>query len=173
VTAGHLLAGFPEALWLPAETARLLGLSYPAAGGEPSENKGGLAGRWHNREIGTVTPDDIHDVIEEATERGVPGLKRRKEEAHSATRGRAMAAALSKLFSWAKDKRKVQSNPAADAYKPDAPQTRERVLNVKLDKRRADELRWFWSAAGNLGELFGRTAQPPCHHPSLRQPPKA
>jgi integrase len=135
------------------DTARLLGLDYPPHG-EPSEIKGGLAARWHDRELRTITGDDLHDLVDEARRSGIPGLGRRRK-GMSDTQGRAMAAALSKLFAWAKDHRHVRINPAVDLYKPDAPKARERVLNVKTDVRLADELRWFWCASDMLREPFG------------------
>jgi len=137
------------------DTARLLGLAYPEEG-EPTEIKGGLSARWHDRELNAITADDIHDIVDEARRTGIPGLERRRNGA-SDTQGRAMAAALSKLFSWAMEHRRtwqISTNPAADMYKPPAPEARDRVLNVKPDQRRADELRWFWSACDTIGGPF-------------------
>jgi integrase len=136
------------------DTSRMFGLDYPHDGGEPNAIKGGLAARWNDRELRTITGDDLHDLVDEARRTGIPGLERRRDRA-SDTQGRAMAAALSKLFAWAKDHRHVSVNPAVDMYKPEAPKARARVLNVKLDVRRADELRWVWSACDSLSEPFG------------------
>jgi integrase len=63
-----------------------------------------------------------------------------------------MAAALSKLFAWLLEHRHIVSNLAVGMYKPPAPAARQRVLNVKPDVRRADELRWFWVASEQVGE---------------------
>src|SRR5207249_1229718 len=40
-------------------------------------------------------------------------------------------------------------------WRPAPPPKRSRVLNAKLDRGRADEVRWFWDACGDLGEPFG------------------
>jgi site-specific recombinase XerC len=40
-----------------------------------------------------------------------------------------MGAALSKLFSWLVEYRKIAINPAVGMYKPKAPQARDRVLS--------------------------------------------
>jgi len=81
----------------------------------------------------------------------VPGRERRREGS-SDTQGRALAAALSKLFGWLLAHRHIVSNPAVGMYKPPAPAARQRVLNVKPDVRRADETRWFWAASERVGE---------------------
>src|SRR5262250_1892800 len=51
----------------------------------------------------------------------------------------ALAAQLSKLFAWARERKHVGVNPALDLYKPRQGKGRDRVLNVKLDVRKADE----------------------------------
>jgi integrase len=135
-------------------TARMLGLDYPRDGGEPTALKGGLALRWHDRELRAITGDDIHGVVDEARQHGIPGLIRRRDGISNA-QARAMAAALSSLFAWAKNRRHISTNPCLDLYKPPAPKARDRVLNVKADVRRADELRWFWSACGRVGSPYG------------------
>jgi site-specific recombinase XerC len=50
-----------------------------------------------------------------------------------------MSAALSKLFSWLVEHRKIAINPAVGMYKPKAPQARDRVLGEA-------EITWFWQA---------------------------
>jgi integrase len=44
-------------------------------------------------------------------------------------------------------------------HRPAAPASRERVLNVKVDVRSGDELRWFWQAADAIGDPFGPLAK--------------
>ena len=60
---------------------------------------------------------DLYGLIDEARRVGVPGLARRRNGA-SDTRARAMGAALSKLFSWLVEHRKIAMNPAVGMYKP-------------------------------------------------------
>jgi integrase len=50
-----------------------------------------------------------------------------------------------------------RSNPIrlSTCIEPKAPKARERVLNFKIDLRRADEVRRFWSASAMLSEPFG------------------
>jgi integrase len=136
------------------DTAALFGLDYPKDGGEPTVSKGGLAERWSGRELRSIDGDDLHGIIVEARQSGIPGRTRHRKGI-SNPRGRAMAAAMSKFFAWAKDERHVSVNPTRDVHKPKAPKPRERVLNVKMDVRRADEVRWLWSAAAKLTEPFG------------------
>jgi integrase len=116
--------------------------------------KGGLAARWRDRELRSITADELHDLIDEARRDGVPGRKPRQRGPND-SRARAMAAAFSMFFGWAKKNRHVSVNPALDLHKPKPSRARERVLNSKLDVRRADEIRWFWKAADKLSEPYG------------------
>jgi integrase len=128
------------------DTARLLGFAYPNDGGEPIMIKRGLADRWRNRGVASVDGGDLYGVIDETRRIGVPGLARRRKGA-SDTRARAMGAALSKLFSWLVEHRKIALNPAVGMYKPKAPQARDRVLSEA-------EIAWFWLGCDTLGEPF-------------------
>jgi integrase len=128
------------------DTARLLGLDYQD-GGEPQVIKGGLAARWHDRNVAVIDGGDLYGVVDEARRLGIPGLERRRGGG-SDTQGRAMAAALSKLFSWLVEHRRITTNPAIGMYKPPAPNARERELSEA-------EIRWFWQACEKLGEPFG------------------
>ncbi|WP_198031221.1 site-specific integrase [Bradyrhizobium sp. th.b2] len=138
------------------ETARLLGFAYPMDGGDPTFIKGGLAKRWGDKPIADIDAHDIYSTIDEARHKGVPGLERRNEGVSDA-RGRKMADALSVMFGWLHDHRKITANPTLGSYRPPPPAARKRVLNVKMDVRRADELRWFWAACegDEIGEKFG------------------
>jgi len=129
------------------DTARLLGLAYLNDGSEPIMIKGGLADRWHNREVASVNGGDLYGVIDEARRIGIPGLTRRRRNGASDTQARAMGAALSKLFSWLVEHRKIAVNPAIGMYKPKAPPARDRVLNEA-------EIKWFWQVCVTLSEPF-------------------
>jgi integrase len=136
------------------EVARLLGLDYPADGGYPTTFKNSLSDRWRNKPIAEIDGHDIYSVIDETRRQGVPGLERRNEGV-SDPRGRRMADALSTMFKWLHRHRRITTDPCVGAYRPPPPAARDRVLNVKADVRKADELRWFWAASDNVGEPFG------------------
>jgi integrase len=137
------------------ESASLFGLDYPEDGkAEPNLRKGGLADRWRFRQLRDITGDELHDIVVEAQRTGVPGRPPRRPGS-SDSRGRALAAALSKFFSWSKEHRHISTNVASDLYFPASGKARERVLNSKIDVRRADEVRWFWKATDTLSEPFG------------------
>jgi integrase len=122
--------------WL--ETARLLGLRYPNGDREPEEAKGGLAQRWADRPVASIDAHDVWSVIDEARRVAIPGIAARNRDI-SDSRGRALFAALSSMFSWLKRQRRVESNPCAGVHRPVGPEARDRVLS-------ADEIRWFWQA---------------------------
>jgi integrase len=117
------------------DTARLLGLQPNGLTLIPK----GLAERWRDRPIGEIDGDDIHGFIEEVGERGVPGLERFAKGA-SETRARAVFAALSKMFSWLGEKRRVRANPCIGVARPKPPAARDRVLTPA-------EIVKFWQAA--------------------------
>jgi integrase len=106
-----------------------------------------LTQRWHDREVISITADDLYGVVDEARRIGIPGLARRRNGL-SNTQGRAMGAALSKMFAWLVEHRRITTNPALGMYKPPAPDARDRVLS-------GIEIRWFWQACDELGEPFG------------------
>ncbi|HEU5274704.1 MAG TPA: integrase arm-type DNA-binding domain-containing protein, partial [Xanthobacteraceae bacterium] len=128
------------------DTARLLGLAYPPDGGIPTVIKNGLADRWRDRDVATLNDSDLYTVVDEARRTGVPGLKRRRDSV-SDTMGRALAAALSRFFSWQVEHRQITVNPAVGMFKPDAPEARDRVLSPS-------ELRWFWTGCEAVGNPF-------------------
>jgi hypothetical protein len=136
------------------ENARMLGLNYPKAGGEPITIKRGLCERWAEKPIAEIDGDTIYNVVEEARRSGVPGLVR-KNKAASDARGRKMADVLGTLFGWLKEHRRIATDPCLGMHRPGPPAARGRVLNVKADVRGADELRWFWQAADAIGPPFG------------------
>lgn len=130
--------------WL--EQSRLLGLQ-PNAESDLEVIPRGLADRWRDRGIDSIDGDDIHGIVDEAREQGVPGLKRRADGPTEA-RARAMFAALSMMFKWLISKRRVHKNPCTDVTRPDTPQARDRVLTNT-------EIVAFWRAADAERTEFG------------------
>jgi integrase len=137
------------------ETARILGLDYPIDGGEPTEIPDGLAQRWRDKPIAEIDGHDLYSVIDDARRRGIPGLERRNDGISDA-RGRKMADALSPLFGSLHAHRRIAVDPSIGIWRPPPAARRDRVLNVKPDVRRADELRWFWSACDAVSQPFGK-----------------
>jgi integrase len=134
------------------ETAFVLGLEY-GPDDQPTLRRNGLAARWQERELRSITADELHDVVVEAQRIGIPGRTPLRPGPND-SRARSMAVVLSGFFGWARRGRLVSVNPAADLFKPRQGKPRTRVLNSRLDVRRADELRWFWQATGELGEPY-------------------
>ncbi len=118
------------------DTARVLGLEYPDD--EPIETKGGLAQRWADKDIREIDGHDIFSVVDEARQTAIPGIVARNSGASEA-RGRALHAALSIMFRWARRRHLVDGNPCASVERPSAPKARDRVLTE-------NEIRWFWQA---------------------------
>ena len=131
--------------------ARLLGLAYPPgcdpAQAEPEVIAGSLAANWAERDVREIDGHDIHTVVDEARRHGIPGLPRRNGGT-SESRGRKMHAALSGLFRWLLQRRKVTTNPCVGVWRPSAPPDRERLLSEA-------EVRWFWRACEQLAPSFG------------------
>jgi integrase len=132
------------------ETAHHLGWDYNIkdADAPPTKIKDGLAERWQDREITSITRKNIFDIVDEAKRRGIPGLKRRNAKA-SDSRGRSMARTLSRFFKWClMDVRKIEINPCAEMYCPGAPDKRDTVLTES-------GIIWFWQACSQLKAPFG------------------
>jgi integrase len=133
------------------ETARVLGLAYPAgdptATTKPEVIKGGLADIWGDRAVADIDHHAIHEKVSEAGKRAIPGLKPRNR-GFSNARKRGMYSALSGFFGWLKRERRIAINPCSEVERPGPPPPGERVLT-------ADEIRWFWQACGVVGEPFG------------------
>jgi integrase len=131
--------------------ARLLGLNYPADGGEPTVIPGGLCDRWARKPVGEISSGDIYQIVEETRRIGAPGLRpaRARGNGLSDAMGRAMHAALSPFFTWAIRHRHITSNPAFNV-RPDAPKhRRDRVLTEA-------EIASFWKATDQLGSPVGQ-----------------
>jgi integrase len=89
------------------EIAFVLGLRYPLDGdGEPTEARDGLAERWADKPVAAIDGHLIYQSVDEARRRGVPGIEARTKGLSDA-RGRKVARALSKFFSWAVQHRKL------------------------------------------------------------------
>src|SRR5262249_41123309 len=124
-------------------SARLLGVTVGADGALQIMPKG-LADRWRDRPVTAISGDDIHHVIEEARERGVPGLQRRSDKPSEAM-ARIMFTTLAGLFSWLLEKRRITANPMTNVTAPETGDARERVLTD-------DEIKKFWQATETTGE---------------------
>jgi integrase len=93
-----------------------------------------LVDRWGNRRIGDITDTDIIEVLDRIS-------------GHAPILANRLHAVLSALFTWARKKRLVASNPCADLDRPAEEKSRDRVLDDK-------ELRQVWNAAGELGHPY-------------------
>jgi integrase len=105
------------------DTAALLGLGRDDL--EPVA--GGLAERWADRDVASITADDVHAVVEEARRVGVPGTTPRRSTP-SDVRGRALARALSPMLGWLARARRISANPVRDVHPPPLPRPRDRAL---------------------------------------------
>ena len=132
------------------DTAKVLGLAYPADGAEPELIAGGLARRWATKPLGDISAAAIHAVVTESRRGGIPGTKARSEGDPSESRGRAMAATLGKLFSWATQHRLIAINPAVGMFRPKPPSARARVLSDV-------EVKALWKACDEVGFPFGES----------------
>jgi integrase len=123
------------------DDAALLGLRYPP-GADPAEDqpsevvKGGLADVWHDKPMAGIDGHDIHGVIDAARKLGGDG------------RARKMHVALSAMFRWLLEQRRVTANPCVGVYKPGPPEARERVLDNA-------EIAAFWRGCDAIGAPFG------------------
>jgi integrase len=103
--------------------------------------KKGLAARWADIPIADITADDVHHMVEEARERGIPGLERRTD-GPSDPRARKLRQTLSGLFSWLREKRRINHNPLEGVAKVKPSKARARVLSD-------DELVQLWQVLDN------------------------
>ena len=122
-----------------AATASMLGLRADAETGELNIIPKSIADRWRDRPVAEIDADEIHALIDEVRERGVPGLGRRVDGPNE-SRARMMYAALSKMFSWLLGRRRVAHNPCRGVQRPEKPKKRSHVLTP-------DEIVKFWRAA--------------------------
>ena len=129
--------------------ARVLGLAYQLNGGAPEIIKGSLADTWADKPLAEINDVDVHTVVREARDHGIPGMGK-FNKGKSEARGRSMHSALSLLFTWLLDERwpGVTNNPCLLVSRPKPAAVRDRVL-------KPEELRWFWAATEQIGEPFG------------------
>jgi integrase len=126
------------------ETAKVLGLQP----NDLTPIRGGLAERWLDKPVRDLDGHDIWGVIDEARRFAVPGIAPRTPGL-SESRPRALFNALSAMFGWLLDHRKIETNPCLGVAKPDASEKRERVLSdVEIVK--------FWNACDQVTEPFGK-----------------
>jgi integrase len=121
------------------EDAALLGLRYalgadPAVA-EPELIEGSLADTWRDKPIADIDGHDIHTAVATA-----------KRQADS--RARKLHSALSALFGWLLDQRRVVANPCAGVYHPGPPEARERLLSDA-------EIAIFWRGCDAIGAPYG------------------
>jgi integrase len=121
------------------EQARLLGLRSAADVKGLELIPKGLADRWRDRAVADISGDDIHAMIDECRERGIPGLERRATGATEAQALR-MYATLSKLFRWLVERRRLAVSPVTGVARPPTLRARDRVLT-------SSEIVAFWKAA--------------------------
>ena len=141
------------------ETAAALGYRFPRRGdGEPTLIQKGLCDRWHDRPIAEITDDDLADVVKQAQDIGLPGWGV-KGKGSLPSRGRRLAAALGSLYLWLKRENRIKANVLRNVSRPGRLKPRERALNIEVGIRGADELRWFWAAAGKAGYPYGQVCQ--------------
>lgn len=127
--------------------ARSLGIRPKADGAGVELIPHGLANRWSTRALTEIDGDDIHALVREVRERGIPGIGR-KNLGPSEPRARAVYSDLSKFFSWCVEERRLKASPVVGVTKPRPPASRERTLTDK-------EIVWFWRACDRLPEPFG------------------
>jgi len=141
------------------DTARLLGLHYDADGKVATEIKDGLAQRWGDKDVRKIDAHDIWAVTDEAKRIGIPGISVRSE-GFSEERARKVFMALSSLFKWLHEGRRIAVNPCIGAYYTKSVKARDHVLS-------ADEIRWFWQATESVDAPKG-TGAPRPFKPLLR-----
>ena len=124
-------------------TARLLGVVTDDHGALTLAAKG-LADRWRDKPVAEISADDVLAIIDESREKSVPGLER-KGDGPSESMGRVMHTALSRLFRWLLEKRRISTNPMHGSVVPKAGKSRERTLSDA-------EVVAFWKACDTVGE---------------------
>jgi integrase len=128
--------------------ARLIGIA-PDSEGQLQITPKGLADRWRDKPLSSITADDIHWVIDEARERAVPGLKR-SGRGPSESMAHQMSSVLRRMFAWLLEKRLVKTNLFADVVAPKAKgNSRERFLSDR-------EIARFWNATDKLDAPAGQ-----------------
>jgi integrase len=129
------------------QTSRLLGW-LPTEDGDIELIPKGLSDRWCDRPLPEITGDDIHFLIDEVREHGLPGLMVRRS-GESEARARMLYAVVSTLFTWLVEKRRLVANPCIGLSRPEASVARERSLsNAEIIK--------LWQATETARVPFGQ-----------------
>ena len=128
------------------ETARTIGLRQ-TDGGALEIIDGSLSDRWRDLIVSEIDEDVVFRVVDEARRKGVPGIGRRND-GQSEARARSVHSALSVLFGWLKEKRRIKVNPMAALSSPSAPKARDHVLTNP-------EIARLWAACDAEGFPFG------------------
>jgi integrase len=95
---------------------------------------------WQDRDIRSITRQEILAVLDAMVERGAPIQTNR------------LVAALRRFFGWVVERGLLDASPMASLKPPSAEAHRDRVLSD-------DELRAIWLAAQEIGYPFGRAVQ--------------
>jgi integrase len=126
------------------EIASALGLRYPLGADpatvKPEVIKGGLAEVWSDKPVADIDDHIVHVAVDQARRYGNDG------------RARKLHGALSVMFAWLQQARRVTVNPTEHVHRPGPPPSRERVLSD-------DEIRIFWKAADRVGGTGGALAK--------------
>lgn len=95
---------------------------------------------WQNRDLRTITRQEILAVLDRMVERGAPIQANR------------LVATLRRFFGWSVERGILDASPAASLKPPSAEQARDRVLAD-------EELRAIWLAAEEIGYPLGPAVQ--------------
>ena len=128
------------------QTARILGWEPTATGIELIPK--GLSDRWRDRPPFEITGDDLHFLIDEICEHGIPGLKVR-HAGESEPRARMAYTVISALFGWLVEKRRLAVNPCVGLSRPKAGPARDRILSDA-------EITKLWEATESARVPFGQ-----------------
>jgi integrase len=103
---------------------------------------GGLADRWCNRDVRTITANDLHVLIEEARSLGIPGVAVLRTNT-TESRAYKIHSALSSMFRWLHRRRRIDINPMIQLHSPPLPPSRDRVMSDT-------EIAKFWVATDEI-----------------------
>jgi integrase len=127
------------------QTARILG--WEPEGDDIKLIPKGLSDRWRDRPLLEITGDDVHFLIDEIREHGIPGLMVR-HPGESEPRARMAYTVLSTLFTWLVEKRRLVTNPCVGLSRPEVEPARDRLLSDA-------EIIKLWQATESIRVPFG------------------
>jgi integrase len=128
------------------QTARILGWESTANDLELIPK--GLSDRWRDRPLTEIGGDDIHFLIDEIREHGMPGLKVR-HAGESEPRARMAHTVFSAFFRWLVEKRRLAVNPCVGLSRPKVGPARDRSLSDA-------EIIRLWQATESARVPFGQ-----------------